>query len=196
MMQVTRCEWTVTDRGTIVSLFLHEGNNTLTLARTWPLAADVPIAPEADQRNPFLFALRKPTLTFDLGAENQRVSCPSGEFHSGGQSQSVPPGSYEGFLDAVSCAGIGGWAWTSSQPERPLIIDLYDGDRLLATTSADKLRPDLLGAGKGNGRHGFAQPIPIEIRDGKPHSIRAVVKNTSVVLQPWGGIPSSVTCTR
>ncbi len=79
-----RCEWTITDRGTTVSLFVHEGNNTLTLARTWPLAADVPIAPEADQRNPFLFALRKATLTFEPGA-NSGVSCPSGESRSGGQ---------------------------------------------------------------------------------------------------------------
>jgi len=76
------CEWTMTDRGTSVSLFLHEGTNTLTLARTWPLAADVPIAPGADQRNPFLFALRKPTLTFDRGEANQHVSCPSGETRS------------------------------------------------------------------------------------------------------------------
>ena len=74
-----RCEWTLTDRGTIVSLFLHEGNNTLTLAKTWPLAADVPIAPEADQRNPFLFALRKPTLAFDHTTANERVFCPSGD---------------------------------------------------------------------------------------------------------------------
>jgi hypothetical protein len=79
------CEWTLTDRGTIVSLFLHEGNNTLTLAKTWPLAADVPVAPEADQRNPFLFALRKPILTFDRGEANQQVSCPSGESRSGEQ---------------------------------------------------------------------------------------------------------------
>jgi hypothetical protein len=108
--------------------------------------------------------------------------------------QSVPPGSYEGFLDGVSCAGISGWAWTSSQPEMPLSINLYDGDRLLVTTSADRLRQDLLDAGKGNGRHAFLQAIPLEIRDGKPHSIRAVVKDTSVVLAPWGGTPSSVTC--
>jgi hypothetical protein len=79
------CDWTLTDRGTIVSLFLHEGNNTFSLAKTWPLAADVPVAPEADQRNPFLFALRKPTLTFDQGEANQHVSCRSGESRSGEQ---------------------------------------------------------------------------------------------------------------
>jgi len=78
------CEWTLTDR-TIVSVFLHEGNNKLTLAKTWPLAADVPVAPEADHRNPFLFALRKPILTFDQGEANQHVFCPSGEPRSGQQ---------------------------------------------------------------------------------------------------------------
>jgi hypothetical protein len=111
--------------------------------------------------------------------------------------QSVPPGGYyEGFLDGVSCAGISGWAWMSSQPEGPLTINLYDGDRLLATFSADKLRQDLLDAGKGNGRHAFLEAVPLEIRDGKPHSIRAVVKDTSAVLAPWGSTPSSVTCAR
>jgi len=79
------CEWTLTDRGTIVSMLLHEGHNTLTFAKTWPLAADVPVAPEADQRNPFLIALRKPILTFDQGDTNQRVPCPSGESRSGEQ---------------------------------------------------------------------------------------------------------------
>jgi hypothetical protein len=77
-----------------------------------------------------------------------------------------------------------------------LTIDLYDGDRLLATTSADKLRQDLVDAGKGNGRHAFMQAIPLEIRDGKPHSIRAVVKDASFVLPPAAGTPSSVTCAR
>jgi len=110
--------------------------------------------------------------------------------------QSVPPGSYEGFLDAVSCDGLGGWAWTPSQPGRPLTIDLYDGDRLLATTRADQLRQDLREVGKGNGRHGFVQAIPLEIKDGKPHSIRAVVKGASFALQSAAGVPSSITCAR
>jgi len=74
-----RCEWTLTDRGTIVSAFLHEGNNRFTFAKTWPLAADVPVAPDADQRNPFLFALRRPILTFEPEEANQQVSCPSGK---------------------------------------------------------------------------------------------------------------------
>jgi hypothetical protein len=110
--------------------------------------------------------------------------------------QSVPPGSYEGFLDTVSCDRLSGWAWTPSQPAKPLTIELYDGDRLLAATSADGSRQDLLDAGKGNGRHGFVQAMPLEIKDGKPHSIRAVVKGTSFVLPPSADAPSSITCPR
>ena len=107
--------------------------------------------------------------------------------------QSAPPGAYEGFLDSVSCDRLRGWAWTPSQPASSLTIDLYDGDRLLATTNADHLREDLREVGKGDGRHGFEHPIPLAIKDGKPHSIRAVVKDTSFVL-PSAGAPSSVTC--
>lgn len=108
----------------------------------------------------------------------------------------MPPGSYEGFLDTVSCDRLSGWAWTPSQPAKPLTIELYDGDRLLTTTSADGSRQDLLDAGKGNGRHGFVQATPLEIKDGRPHSMRAVVKGTSFVLPPSADAPASITCAR
>jgi hypothetical protein len=110
--------------------------------------------------------------------------------------QAEPPGGYEGFLETVSCDQLKGWAWTPSQPERPLTIDLYDGDRLLATARADQFRQDLADAKKGDGRHMFVQATPLEIKDGKPHSIHAVVKSAGFTLTPLADTRSSITCVR
>jgi len=108
--------------------------------------------------------------------------------------QSEPPDGYEGFLEMVTCDLLSGWAWAPSQPESPLTIDLYDGDRLLATTSADVFRQDLLDARKGNGRHQFIQKTPLGIRDGRPRSIRARVQGTSFTLPRLDDVALSITC--
>ena len=103
-------------------------------------------------------------------------------------------GSYEGFIDEVSCQVVRGWAWNPSQPDAALTIELYDGDRLLRTIVADQFRPDLRDGGKGNGRHVFHEAAPAELKDGKPHAIRAVVKDSGYALKPSAGVSASVTC--
>src|SRR4029434_924195 len=108
--------------------------------------------------------------------------------------QSKPSAAYEGFLEMVACDSVSGWAWDASQPVAALTIDLYDGDRLVPTTSAELFRQDLWDAGKGNGRHQFIQATPSEVKNGQPHSIRATVKGTSFTLPRLEGVPSSITC--
>ena len=108
--------------------------------------------------------------------------------------QPKPPGGYEGFLEKVSCDFISGWVWDTSQPGAALTIDLYDGDRRLATSVADRFRPDLWNARKSNGCHAFVAATPPEIKDGRPHSIRAVAKGTSFTLVPLADTPSSIIC--
>jgi hypothetical protein len=105
-------------------------------------------------------------------------------------------GGYEGYLEEMSCDRFGGWVWDPSQPDHPLSIELYDGDRLLKTTVADQFRQDLVDGQKGNGRHHFSETPPPAIKDGKPHPIRAVVKGTTFTLRPLAAMPSSVTCAR
>jgi hypothetical protein len=107
-----------------------------------------------------------------------------------------PPqaGGYEGFIDEVSCEIVRGWAWDPSRPDAPLTIELYDGNRLLKTLAADQLRPDLADGGKGNGKHMFREAAPKEFKDGKPHSIRAVIKGSGYQLKPSAGVSETVTC--
>jgi hypothetical protein len=103
-------------------------------------------------------------------------------------------GSYEGFIDEVSCQVVRGWAWNPAQPDAAVTIELYDGDRLVNTVAADKFRPDLRDGGKGNGRHVFHEATPAALKDGKMHEVRAVIKGTSLALKPAAGITASLTC--
>lgn len=70
----------------------------------------------------------------------------------------------EGFLDTVGRM-VTGWAWLPADPGRRLRVEVLFGasSMQLATrveTLADRHRSDLEAAGKGDGRCGFAVPIP------------------------------------
>jgi hypothetical protein len=94
-----------------------------------------------------------------------------------------PPSAYEGTLDFVGPNRIEGWAWDRRRPQEPVSVDIYDGATLLATVVADKHRADLSKVGKGDGKHGFKIDTPPGLRDGKEHSIRAVVSGTQTELK-------------
>jgi hypothetical protein len=124
-------------------------------------------------------------------------TAPASESSSASASEPSPSTGYEGYLEKMSCDMVRGWAWNASQPDKALTIELYDGDRLLKTVVADQYRRDLADAHKGNGKHLFLEsPAPTEIRDGKSHVIRAVVKGASYTLRPLADTPTSVTCTK
>jgi hypothetical protein len=129
----------------------------------------------------------------DTAGNRQPAAAPAG---SRPGAAATPSGGPEGFVERISCDEIRGWAWDPSQPDSALSIELYDGDRLLKTAVADQFRQDLVDARKGNGRHLFSEVPPPELRDGKPHTIRAVVKGTGITLRPLADTPSSMTCPR
>jgi hypothetical protein len=87
-----------------------------------------------------------------------------------------PPGAFDGLADGE----LVGWVWDPRQPDQALSVDMYDGDSLLATVRADKLRDDL--RGKGDGRHGFAYTIPERLKDGRKHTIHVRVAGTQTAL--------------
>jgi dolichyl-phosphate-mannose-protein mannosyltransferase len=98
---------------------------------------------------------------------------------------------YEGYHDITNCNGIMGWAWDKNQPDQPVKIDIYDGDKLLETVTADNFRQDLVNAGIGNGQHSFTYPVPPGLKDGKPHSIRMKFAGTNIDLIHT---PKQITC--
>jgi hypothetical protein len=88
------------------------------------------------------------------------------------------PTEFEGFHDETDCRSIKGWVLDKLHPNQPVKVELYDGDLLFATVTANQFRKDLLDAGKGNGAHAFEHPVPEAIKDGKPHAIRARIAGT------------------
>ena len=102
------------------------------------------------------------------------------------------PPRYEGYLDIASCDGIHGWVWDENAPDSPLSVEIYDGDKLLATMKADELRDNLIAAGKGNGKHAYTYVTPPYLKDGKPHSIRVTIAGAGFELS---NSPKTINCT-
>jgi hypothetical protein len=88
-----------------------------------------------------------------------------------------------GTLDNADGKVIQGWAWDPQKPDTPIEVDIYDGKSLLGKTSADRFRKDLVENGKGNGRHGFLFPTPASLKDGRQHSIRAMISGSEIELK-------------
>jgi hypothetical protein len=92
------------------------------------------------------------------------------------------PSTYEGFHDETDCNSIKGWAWDTLRPNDPVNVDIYDGDTLIATVTADMFRKDLLEARKGNGSHAFDYRVPAQLKDGRGHRIRLKIAGTAIKL--------------
>lgn len=64
-----------------------------------------------------------------------------------------------GFVDSVTGTQIDGWAFESAQPTERVVVDLRLDGATVATSVADRHRPDLIRAGIGDAFHGFRFPL-------------------------------------
>lgn len=121
------------------------------------------------------------------------LSC-SGNKPTGNSSSPAPssgPPAYEGYHDIANCNAILAWGWDMNRPNDPVKLDIYDGNVLLTTVSADGFREDLLNVGKGNGKHAMYFPVPPQLKDGKKHIITIKFAGTTVELSNG---PKELTC--
>jgi membrane protein involved in D-alanine export len=89
---------------------------------------------------------------------------------------------YDGSHDSATIEEVAGWAWDSAHPDRPVEVEIFDGDTLLAKVPANQLRPDLARGKKGDGKHAFHYNLPVRIKDGRPHVIRVRIAGTNQEL--------------
>jgi len=75
----------------------------------------------------------------------------------------------QGVLDGVGPV-VTGWAWLPADPLRRLCVEILFDRTLLVETRADRYRADLEAAGKGDGRHSFAVPVPERFAD-REHAV-------------------------
>jgi len=101
------------------------------------------------------------------------------------------PASYEGMYDVANCNGIMAWAWDSARPDESIAVDVYDGEKKIATMTAADFREDLKAAGKGNGKHSLTLTTPSSLKDGKPHRI---VMRFAGTTQELLGDRKEITC--
>jgi hypothetical protein len=106
----------------------------------------------------------------------------------------VPP-SYAGALTSAGCGGIAGYAYDKSRLQEILKVDIYDGNKLLATVAANQASQgsDPLGGIGSGGRpsnHSFSYPLPDGLKDGKTHTISAKYAGTPINLS---GSPKQLT---
>ena len=98
---------------------------------------------------------------------------------------------FQGVLEGGSCSEVRGWAWDPMFPDQPISVEVLVDGVPAGTVAADRLRPELVAAGKGDGRHGFAWPVPASVRNGKARRVTVRFAGTT---DPLAGKPLTLTC--
>ncbi|BBK36720.1 hypothetical protein STAQ_17980 [Allostella sp. ATCC 35155] len=94
----------------------------------------------------------------------------------------VLPPRFAGHVDSIENGFVRGWARDEAAPGSRTLVEIYLGDHSLGTTTADRYREDLIAAGMGDGRHGFAFPLPPEARDAPAVAIGVYFAGTRIPL--------------
>ncbi|KQS30684.1 hypothetical protein [Dyadobacter sp. Leaf189] len=99
---------------------------------------------------------------------------------------------FNGVLESVSCTEITGWVWDENHPNSVLNVELVEGTKIYASTSAGIFRQDLKTKGIGTGYHAFKFVVPSALlSDGVNHNLSVRVKGTSYLLN---GSPKAFSC--
>lgn len=120
------------------------------------------------------------TASGEVLGENLQIGGPEQlEVHTG----PGPDARIEGVLDGFNVGQLIGWAWNSAAAAHALSVELYDGERFLSRSLADRYRPDLQAAHKRDGACGFALDLPVSLLDGKAHSLHVRVAGHGIELE-------------
>jgi glucose/arabinose dehydrogenase len=160
-----------------------DGHGLIGTARAEHFRQDLLAAGKGDGRHAFVFNL--PPELKDGSTRAVRVA-----FAGNGQEIGWSPRNisctaapvFEGSHDGNDCGAISGWAMDVTRPNTPVDVQIYDGQQLLTTLSAN-IGADLVPstAGRGNGYHGFLYYIPEALRGGS-HHIRVVFAHSGEPL--------------
>jgi hypothetical protein len=97
-----------------------------------------------------------------------------------GSPKTVLVPSREGRLGGITNSWIFGWAWDANSPETAAEVEFLADGVPIGRAKADGYRENLKRAGIGDGKHGFVFQLPHQLRDGKPHSVRARIAGTNL----------------
>lgn len=92
------------------------------------------------------------------------------------------PPAYDGYLDTVGPIEITGWATNDRAPAERVVVEVLSDGMPIAQAVAEGLRPDLVQSGKAQSACGFRLPLPLGLRDGRPHAVAVRVQGSSMLL--------------
>lgn len=129
-----------------------------------------------------MFIARRVLLwTFVCGLSLSLMGCGKGSTNSQAKTDDAKT-KFNGALDGFVNGEIIGWAYDYDHRDESVMVDIYDGKEKLGSVKADKLRKDLAEKKIGTGKYGFQFAIPASLKDGKPHEIRAKIKDSTFEL--------------
>ncbi len=107
----------------------------------------------------------------------------------------APHGPFEGYQNFTNTACVTGWAWDRSKPHARIAVEIWDGETVLGTMTADAFRADVRSGGIGDGRHAFTYPLDSRIRDRRTHPITVRIAGTTITLRDaaTGAMPRPIT---
>jgi MYXO-CTERM domain-containing protein len=117
-----------------------------------------------------------------------------------GYAPTPPNQAPRGWLDAVGCDALGGWAQDQDAPDQSIDVHLYfdssagDPGAPAFAVHADQHRDDLCTA-IGSCEHGFRAAPPRSLLDGQPHAVRAYGIDSAGGANPLlDGSPQTFQC--
>lgn len=185
--------WDSTRPDTPIDVDIYDGDTLLARVTANTFRQDLLNAGRGDGRHAFVYTL--PASLKDGRTHTIRVKVSGTDVNLKNTPKEITYRSvaaiYQGAHGRSDCMGIYGWAWDSMRPDKPVNVDIYDGDTLLATVTADQFHQSLLDAGKGNGKHIFFYALPARLKDGQPHIMRVKIAGTSIELK---NTPKTIIC--
>jgi hypothetical protein len=91
-----------------------------------------------------------------------------------------------GFVDRAEEGKLAGWAADLDNPDHAVVVEIREGDKLIASAVADVYRRDLELAGVGHGRHAFQCSIPASYSGLPNFTVTAQIQGTDFLL-PYQG---------
>ena len=91
-------------------------------------------------------------------------------------------GSAAGFVEQFGPAHIAGWAHLPAALSAPVGLEIWEAETRVGVIVADQWRNDLEETRQGDGRWGFAAPLPDCLRDNRLHLLRLCQPNGTPVL--------------
>ncbi len=138
------------------------------------------LRPQSVPFGPYPMRIVLRTEAGEVLGETLQISAPEQlDMHTG----PGPDACIEGVVDGFNGGQLIGWAWNSAAAAHALSVELYDGERFLSRSLADRYRSDLQAAGKRDGACGFSLELPVTLLDGKAHHLHVRVAGHGIELQ-------------